>query len=118
MGNLFERLATAMPPPAEKTQENLFERLTTMAPPSAEKTQEPSLERARGGCLSIRGRGVHPRGNSALPARRRRTAQRLRKRRKKTKRKIETENAQTRNGASWGQLCGSTATVRLGRLGH
>ena len=38
--NLFERLATAMPPPAEKTQENLFERLTTMAPPAAEKTQE------------------------------------------------------------------------------
>jgi hypothetical protein len=38
--NLFERLATAMPPTAEKTQENLFERLTTMAPPAAEKTQE------------------------------------------------------------------------------
>jgi hypothetical protein len=41
VGNLFERLATMVPPPTEKTQENLFERLTTMVPPSAEKTQEP-----------------------------------------------------------------------------
>jgi hypothetical protein len=41
VASLFERLAMAAPPPAEKTQENLFERLATMAPPPAEKTQEP-----------------------------------------------------------------------------
>jgi len=37
VGNLFERLATMVPPSAEKTQENLFERLATMVPPPAEK---------------------------------------------------------------------------------
>jgi len=41
VGNLFERLATAVPPSTEKTQENLFERLATMVPPPAEKTQTP-----------------------------------------------------------------------------
>ena len=41
MGNLFERLATIAPPPAEKTQESLFKRLATTVPPLAEKTQEP-----------------------------------------------------------------------------
>jgi hypothetical protein len=41
VASLFERLATAMPPSTEKTQENLFERLATMVPSPAEKTQEP-----------------------------------------------------------------------------
>ena len=41
MASLFKRLATTMPPSAEKTQQNLFERLATMAPPPAEKTQAP-----------------------------------------------------------------------------
>jgi len=41
VASLFKRLATTMPPSAEKTQQNLFERLATMAPPPAEKTQAP-----------------------------------------------------------------------------
>jgi hypothetical protein len=41
VASLFERLATAVPPPTKKTQESLFERLTTTVPPSTEKTQEP-----------------------------------------------------------------------------